>query len=160
MQAEYTRRAMRLPGQRQSTAAAALLTVLLTGGANAGQETVYFASVDSVLAREPLAPGDTLRVTTLARGPHSTAVLIQLAPGARVPGHVHREHDETAQLVRGSARVRVGAGVRELRPGDVAVMPQGTPHGAVAGPAGAVFVSVYAPSWDPADRHRDPRGDP
>ncbi len=119
-----------------------------------------FARVDSILAASPLTPAETLRVTPLGNGRHASAVLIQLGPVARVPGHVHRDHDEVAHVVRGSARVRVGQEVRLVEAGAVVIIPVGTPHGAVAGLSGCAVVSTYAPLWDPADRHRDPRGDP
>jgi quercetin dioxygenase-like cupin family protein len=116
---------------------------------------------DSLAAARPLVPGDTLRVTPLGRGHASTAVLIQLAGGARVPGHVHRAHDEVVHVLRGACRMRVwGYNVRTLVAGDVVLVPMGMPHGAVAGPSGCAVISVYAPVWDPADRVRDPRGDP
>ena len=122
--------------------------------------TGAFADIDSFLARHPLAPPETLRVTPLGQGAHSTAILIQLAPHARVPGHVHRTHDETVHVLRGSGRMRLGPAVHALRAGQIVILPAGTPHGAMAGSDGCAVVSVYAPVWDPADRHRDPRGDP
>ncbi len=151
--------------RNRNASAAALATAwwFLAGAAPpapAPPDSWSVAHVDSVLARDRLGAGDTLRVTVLGSGAHSTAVLIQLAAGARVPGHVHREHDETVWIVRGEASLRIGGAVRRMGSGDLACVPQGTPHGAVAGPAGCVAVAVYAPLWDPADRHRDPRGDP
>ena len=118
------------------------------------------AAIQEILARDTLAAGDTLRVSRLGEGAHTSAVLIQLAAGARVPGHVHREHDETVAVVRGRARMRAGERLATIQAGDVVLVPAGTPHGAIAGPEGCVVISLYAPRWDPADRHRDPLGDP
>lgn len=119
-----------------------------------------WSDVDSLLEARPLAPGESLRVTRIGEGEHSTAVCIQLGPGAAVPGHHHAEHDETVVLWRGTATLRVGALVGQVSPGHVVTIPRGTPHGAVAGPQGCTVISVYAPVWDAADRHRDQRGDP
>lgn len=139
---------------------AGLALVSATAGAAAPPAPWSLIGLDSVLARQALAEGESLRVTPLGGGRHSTAVLIQLAPGAQVAGHVHREHDETIFLFSGELRLRAGEEVRALRPGEWAGIPEGTPHGARAGPAGAVAISIYAPVWDPRDRHRDARGDP
>jgi len=119
-----------------------------------------WGALDSLLEARPLAPGESLRVTRIGEGEHSTAVCIQLAPGAVVPGHRHADHDESVLVWRGAATLRVGSIVRRVLPGQVVTIPRGTPHGAVAGPDGCAVVSVYAPVWDAADRHRDARGDP
>lgn len=50
------------------------------------------------------------------------------APRAKVPEHVHRDHEESFEVVSGTLRVRVGGRERTLGPGQIAVGPPGVPH--------------------------------
>ena len=131
-----------------------------TAGVSQPANPAIAIDVDSLLASLDPLPADSIRIHPLGSGSFSTAVLIRLGPHARVPGHVHREHDEVIHLLRGSARMRAGSRLIAMRPGSVVMVPRGLPHGAEAGPEGCAVVSIYAPVWDPKDRHRDPRGDP
>lgn len=138
---------------------AVLLPAASSPAPQALSPTPLIAHVESLLKANPLGPQDTLRVTPLGQGVHASAVLVQLAPNRGIPGHVHRTHDEFVHVVRGSCRARVDERMFDLVPGSVLIVPQDTPHGAVAGARGCAVVSIYAPLWDPTDRVRDARGD-
>lgn len=118
-----------------------------------------WSTVAELLEESPLERGETLKAVTLGSGHFSTAVVIQLAGGASVPGHIHRDHDEFVQVVRGGCVMVVGRERLELAAGSLIMVPAGVPHGALAHATGCAVVSTYSPVWDPADRHRDPRGD-
>ena len=118
-----------------------------------------WSSVTGLLEENPLGRGETLKAVPLGSGYYSTAVIVQLAGGAGVPGHIHEDHDEFVQVVRGSCVMVVGRERLELEAGALVMVPAGIPHGALARGTGCVVVSTYSPIWDPEDRHRDPRGD-
>ena len=121
--------------------------------------TAHSASVFAVLKENPLERGETVKVTPLSDGYHSSVVVIQLAPGAQVPGHYHLEHDEFIQVVRGEVVMVVGRERLELSAGSLVHVPAGISHGARAIGNGCAVVSTYAPVWDPKDRHADPKAD-
>ena len=44
------------------------------------------------------------------------------------PLHIHPSSEETFEVLSGRLNVRAGAGVRDIGPGEKAVVPAGTPH--------------------------------
>ncbi len=61
------------------------------------------------------------------------------APGARYAPHSH-DHDESLWVVDGVMTFGVGGAELRLEPGDRLMLPAGTVHTAVAGPAGATYL--------------------
>ena len=51
-------------------------------------------------------------------------------------------------MLRGTASFRVGDETRELGPGDIWRIPDGTPHALVAGPDGAEVIDIFSPPRD------------
>ena len=49
-------------------------------------------------------------------------------PGERAPEHVHPEAEERYEVIEGTAAFRIGGDERTGNPGDVIVVPPGTPH--------------------------------
>lgn len=60
-------------------------------------------------------------------------------PGARYAPHAHR-HDESLWCVAGEITFGAGGQALRLGPGDRLMLPRGTVHSAVAGPAGASYL--------------------
>lgn len=116
--------------------------------------------IGSMVKKLPVVKDSSLQVAPLGNGKNMTVALARLGPHARVPGHVHKWHDEVAHVVSGSCTFKLGEDVIKFQPGSVVLIPAGVPHGARAGSQGAVVVSCFAPQWDERDRHRDKRGDP
>lgn len=61
------------------------------------------------------------------------------APGTAYPPHAHDE-DESIWIVRGEITFGVGGAEHRLRAGDRLMLPAGTVHTALAGPAGARYL--------------------
>jgi mannose-6-phosphate isomerase-like protein (cupin superfamily) len=77
---------------------------------------------------------------------------LRLAPGFRQPdGHSHRRQEEIYVLVNGSARIKVGDEVVELRPWDAIRIPPDSIRALEAGLDGAEFLAVGAPNTGPGD---------
>ena len=58
-------------------------------------------------------------------------------------------------MVEGAGAFRLGDDVREVKPGDVIVAPAGTVHGPTPDSPAFVFLSVFAPEFDPANPDRE-----
>jgi quercetin dioxygenase-like cupin family protein len=103
--------------------------------------------------------GETVRARRLD-GERITLAVVELAPGAAVPGHQH-PHEQIGMCLEGSLRFRVGDETRELGPGGIWRVATGVWHEATAGPDGAVVLDVFAPTrddWDfPLLEPRPPR---
>jgi quercetin dioxygenase-like cupin family protein len=116
--------------------------------------------IGSMLGKIPVVKDSSTQVVPLGNGKNCTVALVQLGPHTRIPGHVHKTHDEIVHVVKGSCTLKLGEDLIKFQPGSVVLIPAGVPHGVVAGDKGAVVVSCFAPQWDQTDRHRDRRGDP
>ena len=97
-------------------------------------------------------------------GANASLALVELAPGALVPGHQH-VHEQLGMCVTGSITFTIGDETRELGPGGTWRIPSDLPHHAVAGPDGAVVVDIFAPArtdWSalPRSAPRDGRWPP
>jgi quercetin dioxygenase-like cupin family protein len=73
------------------------------------------------------ADGVALALTPAAQEDYSQLRLVERA-GYRTPLHVHPNTDETFFVVSGELTVFVGGELRNLGPGDFALIPRGTPH--------------------------------
>jgi quercetin dioxygenase-like cupin family protein len=99
-----------------------------------------FSNVNQV---EVLKIWDGVRARA-ATGSQAALVHLVLDPDAVVPEHRH-PHEQTGILLKGSLRFTVGGEAKDLKPGDMWVIPGGTPHDVVAGPGGATLVELFAP---------------
>ena len=82
---------------------------------------------------------------------------LRLAPGFRIPfGHRHKVQEEVYMLVSGSARIKLDDDVHDLEPWTAVRMHRDVTRSMEAGPAGAEFVLVGAPSTGPGDAETIP----
>lgn len=93
------------------------------------------------MASKPLAPGVTGKI---ASGERIMFSLVTLEPGAVVPEHAH-PHEQMGMLVSGEMDLSVDGRTRRLTGGEIYLIPGGVPHGAAAGPDGAVALDAFAP---------------
>lgn len=104
--------------------------------------------------------GETVQARVIA-GDQASLALVELQPGALVPGHQH-EHEQLGMCLAGSIEFTVDGEQRLLGPGGTWRIPSNAPHHAVAGPDGAVVVDIFSPvraDWFdlPASAPRPPR---
>jgi mannose-6-phosphate isomerase-like protein (cupin superfamily) len=70
----------------------------------------------------------------------------RLAPNFRIPwGHTHKTQEEVFLLVNGSARMKLGDEIKELKPWDAVRVHKDLMRSFEAGPEGAEFIVVGAP---------------
>lgn len=77
-------------------------------------------------------------------GANASLAVVELEPGALVPEHRHA-HEQLGLCLVGSITFTVDGEQRELGPGGTWRIPSDRPHGAVAGPEGAVVVDIFSP---------------
>ena len=77
---------------------------------------------------------------------------LRLAPNFRIPfGHHHKNQEEVYVLISGSARLKVGDDVIDLKPFDAVRVAKDTMRGFEAGPEGAELIAIGAPNTGPGD---------
>jgi quercetin dioxygenase-like cupin family protein len=111
-------------------------------------------SVSGAIGADRLEAADSFRRTYLGHGRTSSVFVFQ---GHRGPfrRHVHRTHDEIGYVLSGSGRVTIGDVVREVKPGDVWIIPANTPHGGEFADEPVEVLFVSSPQDDPERPDRE-----
>ena len=110
-------------------------------------------SLREAIAADKLTPADAFKRTYVGHGRQSSVFIFQ---GHKGPfrKHVHITHDEIGIVLNGSGKVTIGDETREVRPGDVWVIPANTPHGGEFGDEPVEVLFVSSPIDDPENPDR------
>jgi quercetin dioxygenase-like cupin family protein len=114
---------------------------------------VAVQSVRESVEKDKLAPKDAFKRTYIGHGRQSSVFVFQ---GHKGPfrKHVHVTHDEVGFVLSGSGKVTVGDVVREVKPGDVWVIPANTPHAGEFGSEPVEVLFISSPMDDPDNPDR------
>lgn len=114
---------------------------------------VNLREVEDLAPRFGYSPGLESRFARGALGLEKSGLsYFRVAPGFRIPfGHRHHQQEEVYLVVSGSARIKVGEEIVELRPFDALRVPPEAERAFEAGPDGAEIVAFGAPSTDGND---------
>lgn len=109
-------------------------------------------NVADAIEKDKLTKDDVFKRTYLGHGSQSSVFVFQGHEGP-FKKHVHETHDEIGYVLAGSGSVTVGETTRPVKPGDVWVIPAGTPHsGEFGDPCEVLFIS--SPIDDPENPDR------
>lgn len=110
-------------------------------------------SVEQAVAKDKLTEKEPFKRTYIGHGSQSSVFVFQGHKGP-FKKHVHVTHDEIGYVLKGSGRVMVGDMVREVRQGDIWVIPANTPHGGEfeTEPTHVLFISSPIDDPDNPDR--------
>ena len=116
---------------------------------------VNLKEVEDQAVRFGLAPNIEFRMGRVDLGLENSGVSYQrLAPNFRLPfGHKHKQQEEVYVLVNGSARMKLGDEVVDLKQWDAVRVPKDTMRSFEGGPEGAEILAVRAPNTGPGDAH-------
>jgi quercetin dioxygenase-like cupin family protein len=92
----------------------------------------------------PIQVFDGIRARRV-EGEKITLAIVELDPGAVVPEHRHA-HEQNGMVITGQMTFRVADDERVLGPGGTWRILGDVPHGATAGPEGAVVIDVFSPA--------------
>lgn len=82
----------------------------------------------------------------LFTGDHTQVVVMSLTEAEDIGLETHHENDQILYFVDGTARVQIGEEQSDLGPGDMAIVPAGTPHNVTnTGDSELKLVTVYGP---------------
>lgn len=103
------------------------------------------------LERNPIGPGETVRITKLVDSSDMSGILVQVR--GSMPPHFHKLTQEVMYMLRGEGMLQLGTERMPITAGAVVRIPAGTVHTFTnQGPAPAVFFVVTTPRWDEQDR--------
>jgi mannose-6-phosphate isomerase-like protein (cupin superfamily) len=114
---------------------------------------VNLKEVEDQADRFGLAPNIEARMARVALELEQSGVsYLRLAPNFRVPwGHTHKQQEEVYVLVSGTARMKLGDEVVDLKQWDAVRVPKDTMRGVEAGADGAELLAIGAPNTGPGD---------
>jgi quercetin dioxygenase-like cupin family protein len=108
--------------------------------------------LEKILADNPLAPGENIKVANLGRSASASQHIVQIRD--REILHMHKLHDGTVTMLRGQGYIVLADKRINLKVGDVIHIPRGVTHQYVNGASEAtVVLAVYAPAFDGKDTH-------
>ena len=108
------------------------------------------SDLEKILAKNPLAEGQNIRVATLGKSRSISHHVVQIRD-REVP-HVHKKHDLTVVVLIGKGYLKLGKDRVELVKGDVLFIPRGTVHYFVnTFPFVSVALAAFSPPFDGKD---------
>ncbi len=126
----------------------AAVTPGLTGEAFA-QGKVVTANLDEILKSNPLAAGQPAKATTVTRVPGAELQVIQMN---KIKLHSHSQEDHIVFVVRGKGTVRLDQETRDVRPGDIFMLPKDVPHGfSKSEDENLILLVIGTPGWKPLE---------
>jgi mannose-6-phosphate isomerase-like protein (cupin superfamily) len=79
-------------------------------------------------------------------GEHTQLVIMTIPPDGEIGEETHDENDQILSFVSGVGRAVIEGSTKQVKPGDVVVVPAGTTHNFVnTGPNPLVLYTVYGP---------------
>ncbi len=110
-------------------------------------------SVREAVEKDQLTKRDLFKRTYIGHGLQSSVFVFQGHQGP-FRKHVHVTHDEIGYVLTGSGTVTVGDVVREVKPGDVWVIPANTPHAGMFASEPVEVLFISSPTDDPENPDR------
>ena len=108
------------------------------------------SDLDGILAENPLAAAENIRVTTLGQAQEVSHHIVQIRD-REVP-HIHNEHDGTVVLLRGRGYLMLDGRRIDLVVGDVLFIPRKKVHYFVnTFSEPSVALAVFSPPFDGKD---------
>jgi quercetin dioxygenase-like cupin family protein len=80
----------------------------------------------------------------VASGDRMMMMLLELPPGAVVPMHSH-PHEQLGIVLEGEFELIIGSERRDMKAGDMYIIPGGVPHQAIGSQKKALFFDVWSP---------------
>ncbi len=125
-------------------------TLALPGGAFAqGGGKIVTTNLEDILKSHPLAAGQGAKATPVTRVPGAELQVIEMS---KIKLHSHSQEDHIVFVVRGKGTVRLDQETRDVKPGDIFMLPKDVPHGfAKSGDENLVLLVIATPGWKPLE---------
>ena len=108
--------------------------------------------VDEILKENPLKPGEKAQRIKVAEDNTLTVLVLRLAEGAEVKAHLHKTHDETVYIIKGTGKMLVNDKWVDIKPGTLHFNPMGKVHHTKnTGNEPIVVISIYTPAMKEPD---------
>jgi mannose-6-phosphate isomerase-like protein (cupin superfamily) len=110
--------------------------------------------IDEILQANPLKAGEKAQTITIAQDDTISLLVLRVTPGVWVKPHVHKTHDETAYVIKGTGQLLINDKWVDIKPGSLHFNPMGKVHSVKStGNEPLVVISIFTPAMKETDRH-------
>jgi quercetin dioxygenase-like cupin family protein len=92
-------------------------------------ETRFFPQREMIFTRHPVYEDVRTAFFVTGDGGSACVCMVEIAPEAEIPVHVHEEEIDSIFVVQGRGETYVNGTWREIEPGDYVYVPAGGEHG-------------------------------
>ena len=111
-------------------------------------------NIDEILKANPLPPGEKGQQIKIAQTETATILVGRSIEGSiSAKPHVHKTHDETLYIVRGTAQLFINGKWVDFNAGGLHFNPMGKVHTLKRTGNELVFISIFTPAMKETDRH-------
>ena len=112
------------------------------------------SQLDEILKANPLTTGQKAQLIKIAEDNTMTLNVLRCIEGAGLNQHIHKTHDETVYIIRGTAQMFIDGKWVDLKPGSIHFNPMGKVHGLnQTGTEELVGLSIFTPALKEPDRY-------
>ena len=112
------------------------------------------AHIDEILKANPLPPGEKAQTITIAQDDTISLLVLRAVEGVVIKSHLHKTHDETVYVIKGTGQMLVNDKWVDIKPGILHFNPMGKVHSTkVTGNEPLVVISIFTPAMKEPDRH-------
>jgi mannose-6-phosphate isomerase-like protein (cupin superfamily) len=108
--------------------------------------------IDEILKANPLPAGEKVQRIKVAEDNTITVLVLRLVEGAEVKAHLHKTHNETVYIIKGTGRLLVNDKWVDIKPGTLHFNPMGKVHHIKnTGNETVVVIGIYTPAMKEPD---------
>jgi mannose-6-phosphate isomerase-like protein (cupin superfamily) len=110
--------------------------------------------IDEILKDNPLKAGEKAQTITIAQDDTISLLVLRVTEGVGVKPHIHKTHDETIYVIKGTAQMLINNKWVDIKPGSLHFNPMGKVHTVKnTGNEPLVVISIFTPAMKEPDRH-------
>jgi mannose-6-phosphate isomerase-like protein (cupin superfamily) len=119
---------------------------------NAGEQIL--THIEEILKANPLKADEKIQFITIAQDDTISLLVVRLTEGFGVKRHIHKTHDETLYVIKGTAQLYINDKWVDIKLGSLHFNPMGNVHTIKnTGNEPLVVISIFTPALKEPDRH-------
>ncbi len=116
--------------------------------------TPIITHIDEILNTNPIEAGQKFRMIKIAEDDTITLFVVRAIEGFALKPHLHKTHDESVFVIRGTGEMLINDKLVDIKPGSLHYNSMGKVHSIKqTGHEELVLISIFTPALKEADRH-------
>lgn len=111
-------------------------------------------NIEEILSANPLKAGEKGQMIKIAEDDTITLFVVRATEGFLLKSHLHKTHDETVYVIKGTGQMLINDKWVDIKPGSLHFNPTGKIHSIKqTGNEPLVVISIFTPALKEPDRH-------